>query len=760
MAAIPTYLYFGDAQINGGTVQPDTQYPVAWGLFRNYPRFSRVVPSGADGYTGGTFEPYWDGVLGAWVKYHHAKGILNPTSGANGDNWYQFGGGITPCTLLINALWELHPSGFKLIKAANFGGFGSGVSPYKPSSATGWPVLLGIIADAEAEMGSDTFDWRGIIMDASATDIANANFSYQADVVETIEGCRDDIDADCPIFLVSHHGDMLDSTVPGASAFARGLNKAIAAADDTVVLVDMSWAQFGASVPYGTVSGTKENYTLEDYIQAGARMGRLIHAYYTDLPPATSGTGIACYAMFGDSNFVGVNSSFPFLAGTESLLGTLGGTERTGQYIWNDNTGQVELYDILANPNTFGTTSTLVGPECTFLKQAAKTHPGGVVLFKYALSGGALTIEATVAGAAGAAEASAGSVFDEIKESWQRFCAAVVRDTGRVVDLRGIALGWGGNDTYNDASAAGFASKAGIYVDDLREFMVTRSDGEEPAVCWLQPPPHKDSGFDGGTTLGARAARESVRATVASLEGQKDRLVVATDPGGRQYELQRTDEVHYAGEAIFQLGYDLFDFLNGVNTGSEGGTDTEADADVPSGSAAFVVETGIGSATANSYATTAFTDTYHQTFGNPSAWLNATLPEKQNALRVATQYLDWHYGERWAGVRGTSEQALDWPRILVIDTAGNDVDEDVVPTRLQEVTAKAALLHLQGNTLAVETSTSADISSESKSLPGGLSKSVTYIGGKPATTQFPAIERALMTAGLVGSGAGWGYSNA
>lgn len=76
----------------------------------------------------------------------------------------------------------------------------------------------------------------------------------------------------------------------------------------------------------------------------------------------------------------------------------------------------------------------------------------------------------------------------------------------------------------------------------------------------------------------------------------------------------------------------------------------------------LIVEDGSGVVNADSYVSSANADAYHSAFGN-AAWASATDPQKDAALRSATQYLDSRY--RFKGVRKTYAQALMWPRSSV-----------------------------------------------------------------------------------------------
>lgn len=107
---------------------------------------------------------------------------------------------------------------------------------------------------------------------------------------------------------------------------------------------------------------------------------------------------------------------------------------------------------------------------------------------------------------------------------------------------------------------------------------------------------------------------------------------------------------------------------------------------------AFVVETGAGLSTATSYLSVADADTYHTEHGNPSAWSGATDAVKEGALMQATRYLDGHFG--WRGAIAVATQALGWPRASVVDDEGRELDEESVPTGVEEATALLALYHL------------------------------------------------------------------
>ena len=104
--------------------------------------------------------------------------------------------------------------------------------------------------------------------------------------------------------------------------------------------------------------------------------------------------------------------------------------------------------------------------------------------------------------------------------------------------------------------------------------------------------------------------------------------------------------------------------------------------------ASFVVETGTGSATANSYVSLDDAADYFDSRGETTF---AALPQttRQAALVKATAYVDASYAFR--GIAVSSTQALAWPRAYVVDENGYDVSSTVVPAAIKAATCELAL---------------------------------------------------------------------
>ena len=74
----------------------------------------------------------------------------------------------------------------------------------------------------------------------------------------------------------------------------------------------------------------------------------------------------------------------------------------------------------------------------------------------------------------------------------------------------------------------------------------------------------------------------------------------------------------------------------------------------------LIKEDGTGKVDANSYASAADGDTYHDGHLYASAWTGATTPNKEKALVMATRLIDGEY--QFNGFKGSDAQALQWPR--------------------------------------------------------------------------------------------------
>lgn len=110
---------------------------------------------------------------------------------------------------------------------------------------------------------------------------------------------------------------------------------------------------------------------------------------------------------------------------------------------------------------------------------------------------------------------------------------------------------------------------------------------------------------------------------------------------------------------------------------------------------ALIVETGAGLVNSESYASVAEADVYHANRGC-APWATLTAPQKEEALRRATDYIEQVYGQSFEGYRVTSTQALAFPRVGV-ELNGYYIASDIIPTILKSATITLAYKAAQGN---------------------------------------------------------------
>lgn len=111
----------------------------------------------------------------------------------------------------------------------------------------------------------------------------------------------------------------------------------------------------------------------------------------------------------------------------------------------------------------------------------------------------------------------------------------------------------------------------------------------------------------------------------------------------------------------------------------------------------LVVETGSGSATANSYATVEDANEY-VSLRRLTGWGTLTTQAREAALVAATDYLEEVYASLWQGQRVSQDQALSWPREYVV-AHGFPVASNVVPGPVSKACIILAVKVAQGQVL-------------------------------------------------------------
>lgn len=100
------------------------------------------------------------------------------------------------------------------------------------------------------------------------------------------------------------------------------------------------------------------------------------------------------------------------------------------------------------------------------------------------------------------------------------------------------------------------------------------------------------------------------------------------------------------------------------------------------------------STTANSYVTLAEAEAYILGRTGNTTWDAASNDTKNRALVESTNRLET---EEYRGSQTTTTQRLQWPRMGLVDKAGNGLDDDTIPRLMKEATYELALALVNGD---------------------------------------------------------------
>lgn len=149
---------------------------------------------------------------------------------------------------------------------------------------------------------------------------------------------------------------------------------------------------------------------------------------------------------------------------------------------------------------------------------------------------------------------------------------------------------------------------------------------------------------------------------------------------------------------------------------------------------ALNVETGSGSASAESYASVVDADTRLANLGLTN-WAPLLTAEKEQALRRATAYMEQSYRTRWQGNRMTAGQALSWPRYDVC-IEGFTVSTSSVPAEVRNACIDLAFKAAAGDL-------NADLTrGVLREKVGPLETE--YDPHSPISTRYPSIDQQLI----------------
>lgn len=159
--------------------------------------------------------------------------------------------------------------------------------------------------------------------------------------------------------------------------------------------------------------------------------------------------------------------------------------------------------------------------------------------------------------------------------------------------------------------------------------------------------------------------------------------------------------------------------------------------------ATFVVEDGSGKSDANAYDTVEGVDLYWDNHGTPQNWGSASQAEKEQRIRLATQWLDINFGHEYRGKKAYYESALLFPRFGLYDSEGYCRDtSEYLPQELKDALAEVADRVDITSDLTPDITTPGNIKSETIKV-GPITESKTYEPARSQEVSYPKIERIL-----------------
>ena len=305
---------------------------------------------------------------------------------------------------------------------------------------------------------------------------------------------------------------------------------------------------------------------------------------------------------------------------------------------------------------------------------------------------------------------------------------AIAVAAGDTLDIVAIVSNLGTNDAATTGLAAHYEESMGFIVDTLRAYLVANS----LTTLTASRIPFALTAVN--ATLATRPEKATVNSAQLSIAASRPGVFVIDSSG---FALQG-DDIHLSAAGQVSWGQA---FYAGWLIEQEDHT-------------TLTVETGTGSATANSYATLAQADTFHlELGGNPVAWSGATVEARNDALRQATAILDEEFGGRWRGTVTTFTQALLWPRYQATDERGYTFLGTEIPVALVRATAEVALRIINGDDLRPDIAAGDGSIGASTITVGPISISDDSLGAASVAIVMPEVMQKLRGLLKAGSGA-------
>lgn len=256
-------------------------------------------------------------------------------------------------------------------------------------------------------------------------------------------------------------------------------------------------------------------------------------------------SGRATYLYLGNGQAVGqVAKSFVGAGDDGELLG-----DDANLVTFNHGASGWATIDGSSNSNSFAAHTDGFGPDVTLVRGLAEMNPEGIMMFKAAKDGSALTYESAPGGTWAKADAD---LYTDALTAWQTALDEAITTVGVVPDLRAAILQFGESDVPDSASVASFEADLRQLIADVREDFKTRTDAAALPI-FLVGMRYNATDFDGDDVATIQAAMRTL--------SQDDPRVFLLSTDDLRVRSDAADTVHFSGEALLDCGDRLADLI-------------------------------------------------------------------------------------------------------------------------------------------------------------------------------------------------------
>ncbi len=157
----------------------------------------------------------------------------------------------------------------------------------------------------------------------------------------------------------------------------------------------------------------------------------------------------------------------------------------------------------------------------------------------------------------------------------------------------------------------------------------------------------------------------------------------------------------------------------------------------------LIIEDGTGIAGADSYNTTLVIDNYNLAHKVDATWIALGDPAKELNARLAAQYMENKYRNRWKSRRTNELQGLSFPRAGIHDYDSILIASNAIPQELQDAQSELAIESANNVALLATLTTQTGSIKRELARVGDLVSDITYNAGQSPNPVFQLVDGLL-----------------